>query len=525
MVLLDLSQNGASAHAQVGVPYPRRHLGDRLAAMESGASASLPPLADLAVPGGTPNLRIIAGLPDRAAVPARPDGFAAAVLQDAAGLPCDVVVADLGSGRSRATALACRAAATLLLVTTPEPQSLRGLLHLQSSALQGILEDSLEGKDLAVALRTFSDAGLRGVLSGQQDRSRLYHRILDALGRKRFGLVLNQVRNQEEVQAATRIGAILSMIQAVVVDPVVSLEYDLSVVQTAGEGKVLSQSYPNSPVGRGLERLIAALGKNPDGNRRQRGGERYAPISAWHYYRVLALDPRSSPRDVQRHYEWIRPPFLAGGEAETVASRSHLDDVLGSVETAYRTLLFLENRREYDRELVQAGILERSELRSAEQEDADQRRQMTADEAAATEPQRPAGRPPTEPGTDRSETTDSRPPARPAAPAPAPGAPPAGEGAHEDAQAEWLPAGRRYTGATLRMLRQRRRLDLEKIAEITKIRTHQIEALENDRYGDLPVPVFLRGFLKAYALCLDLEPQQVVSDYMEGYEAWSRMRP
>ncbi len=75
------------------------------------------------------------------------------------------------------------------------------------------------------------------------------------------------------------------------------------------------------------------------------------------------------------------------------------------------------------------------------------------------------------------------------------------------------------------MLRQRRRLDLEKIAEITKIRTHQIEALENDRYGDLPVPVFLRGFLKAYALCLDLEPQQVVSDYMEGYEAWSRMRP
>jgi cytoskeleton protein RodZ len=76
----------------------------------------------------------------------------------------------------------------------------------------------------------------------------------------------------------------------------------------------------------------------------------------------------------------------------------------------------------------------------------------------------------------------------------------------------------------LRDLRQRRRLDRERIAEITKIRVHQIEAIEDNRFPDLPVPVFLRGFLKAYARCLELNPEEVVGDYMDSYESWRRMR-
>ena len=63
---------------------------------------------------------------------------------------------------------------------------------------------------------------------------------------------------------------------------------------------------------------------------------------------------------------------------------------------------------------------------------------------------------------------------------------------------------------------------LARIAEITKIRVHQIQAIEDERYPDLPVPVFLRGFLRAYALCLDLDPDEVVRDYMDAYDAWSR---
>ena len=81
-----------------------------------------------------------------------------------------------------------------------------------------------------------------------------------------------------------------------------------------------------------------------------------------------------------------------------------------------------------------------------------------------------------------------------------------------------------YDGATLKRLRLRRRMDVERIEEITKIRAPQIVALEESDYPSLPPSVFLRGFLRAYAICLDLDPDKVVNDYMDGYDAWRRMR-
>ena len=380
VILLDLAPSGPSAHAQIGVKFPPHHLGDLLPNSPPGAGgktrgrrkASVSALAELCVASGIPNLKIIAGVPDDPSSPPRDDSFGARILGLAPELPCDMVIADLGSGHARGVQMSCRAATTLLMVTTPEPQSLRGLLRLHATALHGVMEEALKNDDSSDLTAIFTALGLRGVLEVIQDRSRLYNRLLDGLERRRYGLILNQVRTQTEVEGATRIGAVLSMIQAVVVDPVVSLEYDLSAVQATGEGKVLSQSYPNAPVVRGLERLITAFGSKDRPPRKPRDGHRYAPVSTWHHYRLLALDPRSSPREVQRHYEWIRTPFQDGGEAEAVATRTHLDTVLARVEAAYRTLLFLENRREYDKELVQAGVLERSSLRALTQDDHDE---------------------------------------------------------------------------------------------------------------------------------------------------------
>ncbi|MCZ6746441.1 MAG: helix-turn-helix domain-containing protein [Acidobacteria bacterium] len=524
VILLDLAPSGPSAHAHIGVPFPQRHLGELLpestpprddkSRRRRRQSASA--LAKLCVASGIPNLKIIAGVPDDPSCPPRDDTFGARILGLAPELPCDIVIADLGSGHSRGVRMSCRAATSLLMVTTPEPQALRGLLRLHANALHGVMEEALSGIDTTELTALFTSLGLRGVLEAIHDRSRLHQRLLDALERRRYGLILNQVRTQAEVEAATRIGAVLSMVQAVVVDPVVSLEYDLSAVQATGEGKVLSQSYPNAAVVRGLERLITAFTISSKPSRKPRGGNRYAPVSTWHHYRILALDPRSSPREVQRHYEWIRAPFQAGGEAEAVATRTHLDTVLARVEAAYRTLLFLENRREYDQELVRAGIMERSSLRALAQDvhdevsalsnhtDGGQRAgESTAPAAADPSTSPPAGK------KSYAGTTANRAQKEVATPP------------DEDLPS---PADRHYNGTTLGRLRRRRRMDLDRIAEITKIRVPQIESMETDDYSSLPVPVFLRGFLRAYAICLDLDPDKVVNDYMEGYDAWARMR-
>jgi len=54
--------------------------------------------------------------------------------------------------------------------------------------------------------------------------------------------------------------------------------------------------------------------------------------------------------------------------------------------------------------------------------------------------------------------------------------------------------------------------------EKTKIRPAILEALEEDRFADLPEPVFLRGFLRQLAACLGLDPTVVCREYMRRLE-------
>ena len=73
-------------------------------------------------------------------------------------------------------------------------------------------------------------------------------------------------------------------------------------------------------------------------------------------------------------------------------------------------------------------------------------------------------------------------------------------------------------GSWLRRSRLRRGLDLEAIAGVTKINPSYLRFLEEERYGDLPAPVYVRGFVTAYASCLGVDPRRVASSYMKRYE-------
>lgn len=68
-------------------------------------------------------------------------------------------------------------------------------------------------------------------------------------------------------------------------------------------------------------------------------------------------------------------------------------------------------------------------------------------------------------------------------------------------------------GTILREARQARGLTLEDVAQVTRIRVRYLEALEEGRYDVLPTPVHVRGFLRNYALYLDLEPDPLIARY------------
>jgi curved DNA-binding protein CbpA len=76
-----------------------------------------------------------------------------------------------------------------------------------------------------------------------------------------------------------------------------------------------------------------------------------------------------------------------------------------------------------------------------------------------------------------------------------------------------------YDGARLRRARLRRGLELDDISRITKINPAYLSFLEEDRFGELPARVYVRGFVTAYASCVGLDPMRVASSYMKAYEA------
>ncbi len=68
-------------------------------------------------------------------------------------------------------------------------------------------------------------------------------------------------------------------------------------------------------------------------------------------------------------------------------------------------------------------------------------------------------------------------------------------------------------GTMLKVERERQGLSREQITEKTRMRTQVVEAIENEAWGSLPPPVFVRGFLRAYAKVLGISQEAVIELY------------
>lgn len=68
-------------------------------------------------------------------------------------------------------------------------------------------------------------------------------------------------------------------------------------------------------------------------------------------------------------------------------------------------------------------------------------------------------------------------------------------------------------GQYLRSQRTTRAMSLEELSARTRIRLQTLEALERDDYAALPAEVTVKGFLRSYARCLDLNERDVLARY------------
>ena len=70
-------------------------------------------------------------------------------------------------------------------------------------------------------------------------------------------------------------------------------------------------------------------------------------------------------------------------------------------------------------------------------------------------------------------------------------------------------------GETLRRERELRQISLREISEATKINLRYLDALERDDFRHLPGGVFNKGFVRAYAQFIGIDPETMVTAYLE----------
>lgn len=80
-------------------------------------------------------------------------------------------------------------------------------------------------------------------------------------------------------------------------------------------------------------------------------------------------------------------------------------------------------------------------------------------------------------------------------------------------------------GARLRKAREVRGLDVPKVAAELRLSQRIVNLIEADRYGELPEPAFVRGYMRRYAQLVQLSPDDIASRFDQAYAADTETPP
>lgn len=196
------------------------------------------------------------------------------------------------------------------------------------------------------------------------------------------------------------------------------------------------------------------------------------------FYELLEVSPSATPEEIVRAHERARALYGPGSlAAYTLLSPEVAAELARRIEEARSVLLDPEARAAYDARLPVPE--EAKPVR------------LTPEQSPAPPPAPPA--------------PVVQPP--PEAPKPKPFVPPEG--------APW-------TGELLRQAREARGLTISQMAERTKVSRLHIECVEDERFDQLPVAVYLRGIVMCLARELRLDGQKVARSYLERAGGGSR---
>ena len=208
------------------------------------------------------------------------------------------------------------------------------------------------------------------------------------------------------------------------------------------------------------------------------------------FYQVLEIQTEATLQDVDRAYRIARATYQPASTATySLFSDDENAEILQRIEEAYAVLSDPRMRREYDARLRREGASRHTQPASS------------APIAVVEPPPFPSSEPPAVPPSSVARVRRT----------------PDFSLDEPDEPADGV-----YDGPALRRVRIRHSIELDEIAERTKINESYLAAIEQNSYESLPGGVYLRGFLREVAKCLKLDPKAVADSYMSLYAAHER---
>jgi flagellar biosynthesis protein FlhG len=464
VVALDADPAGGPLHQLLGANRPPRGFGDLLRGKATGLSELI---TDTPVAG----VGLIAG--DGSAFgAARPRMTAKVTLAAIAALDVDYVVLDLGSPDSTLTLDLWLAADIPILVTTPDPASIEATYRFAKSAFVRRLRTT-RGLDRLVPNAGGPAPGALDLYRAIKESGGPAERLAHEIRRYRPTFIVNETRTLPDQKLGSFMATAARRRLGHSLDYLGHVESDETVWLAARRRRSLIAEYPDGKASKNIERLGRRL-LSLDGER-ERERPATGPLRTEDeqtYYEILETEPGVSDEEIRRAYRTVKDNYASGSSLIAGLYDDHeLAALHARINAAHDTLFAPDRRRLYDLALPEADLARA--VRAA---------------AAVTRPAARGGAGAA--GDDRPDVPE----------------------AVIDPNAE-------VTGAFLKKVREIRGLELNEIAQRTKISERYLRALEDEQFTDMPAAVYVRGYVTEYARALRLDPQRAAESYLARYRA------
>jgi len=208
------------------------------------------------------------------------------------------------------------------------------------------------------------------------------------------------------------------------------------------------------------------------------------PFKEQNYYEVLEVSPDALPLEIRRAYKKSFSLYQDDSIASySFFSEEERQEILSRIEQAYLTLINPEARTAYDQSLIASGLLdkERTFRDKTKKPIAIYDFQKTHLDSPAT--------------AKRSDELKFR--------------------VEQSPVIRDLLAQDTLAGSDLQKLRTTLEVPLEEIAEKTNIRIDILRTIETVNVDLFPPLVYLKGFLRSYSRCLELNERVVLDAYLK----------